>query len=109
MAPVFFSWKQRFNKYHRQQRVAIENCFGLLKQRFRRLYLVDARTIMQCCRIVMGAGMLHNLCNSDRDFIEELAALPAHDDVGNDEAPSESDANAAQCETRRRHIAQHQC
>ncbi|KAH9380588.1 hypothetical protein HPB48_020368 [Haemaphysalis longicornis] len=43
----FFSWKKRFNKYHSQQRVAIENCFGLLKQRFRRLYLVDAKTIMQ--------------------------------------------------------------
>ncbi|KAH9360271.1 hypothetical protein HPB48_005723 [Haemaphysalis longicornis] len=104
MPPVFFSWKKIFNNYHSQQRVAIENCFGLLKQRFRRLYLVDAKTIMQCCHIIMGACVLHNLCNSERDFIEELADLPAHDDVGNDEEPiSESDASAAQCQTRRRH------
>ncbi|XP_054923974.1 uncharacterized protein [Dermacentor andersoni] len=105
----FPTWKKKFTKFHSQQRVAIENCFGLLKQCFRRLYLVDAKTIMQCCLIVMGACVLHNMCNSERDFIAELADLPPHDDVGNDNEPSECDTSTSQCESRRRHIAQYQC
>lgn len=105
----FPTWKKKINKCHSRQRVAIENSFGLLKQCFRRLYFVDAKTIMQCCRIVMGACVLHNMRNSERDFIAELADLPAHEDLGNDEEPSESDTSTSQCESQRRHFAQHQC
>lgn len=53
--------------------MAIENAFSLLKQRFRRLYFVDARTVEQSCCIVMAACVLHNFCNDDR--------LPAGADV----------------------------
>ncbi|XP_064468954.1 uncharacterized protein LOC135383427 [Ornithodoros turicata] len=63
-------WKKRFNKCHSQQRVAIENTYGLLEQRFRRLYLVDAASIKQCCLIIMGACVLHNMCNQERDFFD---------------------------------------
>ncbi|KAL1419992.1 hypothetical protein MTO96_024738 [Rhipicephalus appendiculatus] len=81
----FPQWKKRFNKCHSQQRVAIENTFGLLKQRFRRLYLVDAKTILQSCKIVLGACVLHNWCNAERDYLAEFVDLPDHEEVGNDE------------------------
>ncbi|KAH6944310.1 hypothetical protein HPB50_002683 [Hyalomma asiaticum] len=80
----FPAWKKKY-KCHSQQRISIEIAFGRLKQRFRRLYLVDAATIKQCCLIIMGACVLHNLCNEERDFFEELRELPALDEVGNDE------------------------
>lgn len=71
MVPVFLFTKKRFDK----QRVAIENCCGLLKQQ---------RTIpclcQDNCAVLLhcyGSMCLHNMCNSERDFIEELADLPA--------------------------------
>ncbi|KAL1418795.1 hypothetical protein MTO96_025680 [Rhipicephalus appendiculatus] len=78
--------KKRYNKHQSQQRDAIENAFGLLKQRFRRLYFVDANSIKQCCLIVMAACVLHNLCNDERDFFDELEDVSLDDEVGNDEA-----------------------
>ncbi|KAH7952417.1 hypothetical protein HPB52_022847 [Rhipicephalus sanguineus] len=76
------------------QRVATENAFGLLKQRFRRLYFVDANSVKQCCLIVMAACVLHNLCNDERDFFDELEDTTLDDEVGNDEADIMSDALA---------------
>ncbi|KAK8785699.1 hypothetical protein V5799_007934 [Amblyomma americanum] len=104
----FPSWKKKFNKYHSQQRVAIENTFGLVKQRFRRLYLIDAKSILQCCKIVMGACVLHNLCNAERDFIAELADNPHIDDVGNNDEDIGITSPACS-DSRRQMIAQHQC
>ncbi|XP_072145569.1 putative nuclease HARBI1 [Dermacentor andersoni] len=63
----FLSRKKQFNERHSQQRVSIENTFGVLKQRLRRLYLVDAKSVVQSCYIVMAACVLHNLCNNERD------------------------------------------
>lgn len=106
----FPRWKINFNKHHSQQRVTIENTFGLLKQRFRRLYSIDAKSILQSCMIVMAACVLHNLCNSERDFMAELADFPDHDDVGNDvEDVGISSVSPGYCESRRQMIAQHQC
>ncbi|CAN8032741.1 unnamed protein product, partial [Ixodes persulcatus] len=56
------TWKTTYNMKHGQRRVTIENTFGLLKQRFQRMYLVDSASIRQCCLVVMGACVLHNLC-----------------------------------------------
>uniref|UniRef100_A0A224YV12 Nuclease harbi1-like protein n=1 Tax=Rhipicephalus zambeziensis TaxID=60191 RepID=A0A224YV12_9ACAR len=103
----FPQWKKRFNKCHSQQRVAIENTFGLLKQRFRRLYLVDAKTILQSCKIVLGACVLHNWCNAERDFLAEFVYLPDHEVVGNEDDVDITTPSG--CESRRQIIAQHQC
>ncbi|KAH9375888.1 hypothetical protein HPB48_008962 [Haemaphysalis longicornis] len=84
-AQSFPTWKKKYNKCHSQQRVAIEVVFGLLKQRFRRLYLVDTASIKQCCLIIMGACVLHNLCNDERDLFDELQDLPDLEKVGNSE------------------------
>ncbi|XP_050042541.1 uncharacterized protein [Dermacentor andersoni] len=107
----FPSWKRKYNKCHSQQRVAIEVTFGTLKQRFRRLYLVDAASIKQCCLIIMGACVLHNLCNEERDFFEDLQVLPDLEEVGNDE----DSGNVVDCsvagysECLRKAIAEKQC
>lgn len=95
---------------HSQQRVAIENAFGLLKQRFRRLYFVDAASIKQCVLIVMGACVLHTLCNEERDF-DELQHLPQQEDDDNEESTDIFvDRHVAGfSESLRRDIAQNQC
>ncbi|KAH9375388.1 hypothetical protein HPB48_010077 [Haemaphysalis longicornis] len=90
---TFPTWKSNFNRRHSQQRVAIENTFGLLKQRFRRLYFVDAKTVEQSCYVVMAACVLHNLCNDERDFLQELTSLRHDDDVGNDASEGDFDFN----------------
>lgn len=107
---TFPTWKKNFNKRHSQQRVSIENTFGLLKQRFRRLYFVDAKSVMQCCYIVMAACVLHNLCNDERDFLQELTSLPQEDDVGNDDGEGDFDSNlAGYSQSLREFIAKEQC
>ncbi|XP_040070458.1 protein ALP1-like [Ixodes scapularis] len=59
------TWKTTYNMKHCQQRVTIVNTFGLLEQRFQRMYLVDSASIRQCCLVVMAACVLHNLCNAE--------------------------------------------
>lgn len=71
---TFPTWKRNFNKRHSQQTVASENTFELLKQRFRGLYFVDAKRVEQPCNIVMAALVLHNMCNDERDFFQELTS-----------------------------------
>ncbi|KAH9371795.1 hypothetical protein HPB48_000079 [Haemaphysalis longicornis] len=106
----FPSWKKEFNKRHSQQRVAIENTFSLLKQRFRRFYLVDAKTVAQSCFIVMAACGLHNVCNEDRDYLQDLECLPEVDEVGNDDVdPNVDRSQSSYSECLRRHIATEQC
>ncbi|KAG0413423.1 hypothetical protein HPB47_009427 [Ixodes persulcatus] len=62
------TWKTAYNMKHGQQRVTIENTFGLLKQRFQKMYLVESASIRQSCLVVMDACVLHNLCNAEKDF-----------------------------------------
>ncbi|KAH9371793.1 hypothetical protein HPB48_000077 [Haemaphysalis longicornis] len=109
-AQSFPTWKKKY-KCHSQQTVAIEVAFGLLKQRFRRLYLVDAASIKQCCLIIMGACVLHNLCNDERDLFDELQDLPDLEEVGNSEESGvvvdRSVAGYSEC--LRKKIAEAQC
>ncbi|KAH8009945.1 hypothetical protein HPB51_023001 [Rhipicephalus microplus] len=73
---TFPAWKKRINKCHSQQRPAIENSFGHLKQRFRRLYFVDAATIKQYGLIVMAACVLHNIL--PRSISQVFVIVPKH-------------------------------
>lgn len=108
---TFEQYKRKFNKRHSQQRVAIEHAFGILKQRFRRLYLVDADSIEQCCLIVVGACVLHNLCSSSQDMLSDCEDPPREDDIenGNDDAITSTAAIKEMCEVRRKKIAETQC
>ncbi|XP_037567405.1 uncharacterized protein LOC119447091 [Dermacentor silvarum] len=108
---TFERYKRNFNKIHSQQRVAIEHAFGLLKQRFRRLYLVDADSIDQCCLIVLGACVLHNLCSSSIDMLGDCEDPPREDNIENenDGAITSTAAIKQMCELRRQNIAETQC
>ncbi|KAG0443819.1 hypothetical protein HPB47_014487 [Ixodes persulcatus] len=79
------SWKTTYNSKHGQQKVTIENTFGLLKQRFQRIYLVDSGSIRQCCLVVMDACVPHNLCNANRDFFDDLNSARPPGQVANDD------------------------
>jgi len=79
----------RFNKKLSSARVTIENAFGLLKGRFRRLKYVDA-DIARIPRIVKACCVLHNiqLCYpQDPDFLE---GVPDPNENNNDCEPAES-------------------
>ncbi|KAH8009291.1 hypothetical protein HPB51_014427 [Rhipicephalus microplus] len=107
---IFPAWKKRYNKCHSQQRSAIENAFGHLKQRFRRLYFVDAATIKQCCLIVMAACVLHYICNKERDFPIEIQEAAEIEEVGNDDENDVTDRSlAAYSECLRKAIDQKHC
>ncbi|KAH9373063.1 hypothetical protein HPB48_019045 [Haemaphysalis longicornis] len=76
--------EEDFNRLHRQQRVTIEGAFGLLKNRFRRLFYVNALSIKQAVLMIIGSCVLHNYCIRTSDDNTELprAALdvPLPDD-----------------------------
>lgn len=56
----------------------------------------------------MAASVLHNLCNDERDFFDELEDTTLDDEVGNDEADVMSD-DIGSSETLRKFIAQNEC
>ncbi|XP_053687031.1 putative nuclease HARBI1 [Sabethes cyaneus] len=66
------SAKQRnYNLKHAQTRVKIENCFELLKQRFRQLFRLDFFTVLKMCKFIMACCVLHNICiELDDSFVE---------------------------------------
>lgn len=63
--------KSKYNKKHAQTRVKIENCFGLLKQRFRQLMRLDFFAVERMCYFVLGCCVLHNLCIDSGDLWDE--------------------------------------
>lgn len=55
------AWKVDYNHAHSAQRVVIKMAFGVLKQRFQRLYDIDTDSVQRAMLIVMGACVLKNL------------------------------------------------
>lgn len=62
----------QYNKVHSKTRVKIENCFGLLKGRWRRLKYITVYKIEKASNIVMASCALHNFCLIINDFAEAL-------------------------------------
>jgi len=62
----------RYNKVHSKTRVKIENCFGLLKGRWRRPKYITVYKIEEASNIVMASCALHNFCLIHNDFAEAL-------------------------------------
>jgi len=60
---------------HSKTRVKIENCFGLLKDRWRRLKNVTVYKIEKASNIVMACCALHNFCLINNDLAETLLDL----------------------------------
>ncbi|XP_067671630.1 putative nuclease HARBI1 [Haliotis asinina] len=62
----------KFNKCLSGTRVTIENSFGILKGRFRRLQFVDMADINYICKAIMSACVLHNICAIGGDELAEV-------------------------------------
>lgn len=68
----FTRMQANFNKIHSKTRVKIENSFGLLKGRWRRLKYITVYKIEKAANIVMACCVLHNFCLINNDFAEAL-------------------------------------
>jgi len=62
-----------YNKIHSKTRVKIENCFGLLKGRWRRLKNITVYKIEKASNIVMACCPVHNFCLINNDLAETLS------------------------------------
>lgn len=56
-----------FNKTHSRCREVIERAFGMLKNRFRRLYMFEMLDLTLSVNNVLAACVLHNICISEDD------------------------------------------
>ncbi|XP_044760416.1 putative nuclease HARBI1 [Coccinella septempunctata] len=65
----------REQKYHNQclssSRVVIENTFGILKGRFRKLQFINTYCVAKAIEIVTAACVIHNFCYLNNDEWEE--------------------------------------
>ena len=61
----------KFNQILSGTRVIIENAFGLLKGRFRRLQFVEMNDISYVVKTVITACILHNICILNQDELDE--------------------------------------
>lgn len=59
-------------------RVVIENCFGILKKRFRQLLLLDFWTVDKITLFIISCCVLHNLCII-ADDVNDFFDVPAED------------------------------
>ncbi|XP_065074454.1 putative nuclease HARBI1 [Ochlerotatus camptorhynchus] len=67
------SHKERtYNLKHCQTRVKIENCFGILKQRFRQLTRLDFFHVERMFKFLIACCTLHNICiNENNTYISD--------------------------------------
>ena len=76
--------KKYFNQVLSGARVCVEHTFGVVKSRFRRLTLVETKTVERAVRLVTAVCVLHNICvaNDDDAFPCDNAAenAPVEDD-----------------------------
>jgi hypothetical protein len=64
-------WTTTFNINHARTRVPVENAFGRLKGRWRRLYCLDTSDIATANTWIHSCAVLHNLCELHSDALEE--------------------------------------
>lgn len=81
----FSHFKQYFNRRHSQQRVVFEHGFVILKQRFRRLYFIEADTINPSCVVILGACVLQNMCCESIDDLNDISDYYIDGEIGNED------------------------
>ncbi|XP_014675273.1 PREDICTED: putative nuclease HARBI1 [Priapulus caudatus] len=84
-----------YNYKHSSTRMKIENAFGLLKGRFRRLKYIDMHKHNRLIDLISSCFVMHNICLLSNDMVEEYLQegrqndTDMHDDaeeLGNDKA-----------------------
>lgn len=60
-----------FNRQLSRARRVVENAFGHLKARFRKIGKGFETTIPNACRIIKACCVLHNICNEYNDSIDQ--------------------------------------
>ena len=65
------SQQRRFN-YRLSARVATECAFGILKGRFRRLKLLDAKSIITAVDTIIVCCIFHNMCVINDDILDHI-------------------------------------
>lgn len=73
--------QQNFNYKLSATRVLIENCFSLLKSRFRQLTCLDMHGVEKMTKFIISCCVLHNLCIDFNDLVEIQNPPEEHDDV----------------------------
>lgn len=69
----FLTQRQKnFNIKLSQIRVVIENAFGILKGRFRRLKLMETVRLDLICMLIVSACVLHNICILNGDIPDDI-------------------------------------
>uniref|UniRef100_A0A8C2JXU0 DDE Tnp4 domain-containing protein n=1 Tax=Cyprinus carpio TaxID=7962 RepID=A0A8C2JXU0_CYPCA len=84
----------RFNKHHAKARCIIERTFGMLKTRWRAIFLraleihplFAPKVVAVCC-------MLHNLCQATNDILEEEHTEDVDEDTENTDEDLEQNGN----------------
>ena len=59
--------QRNYNYRLSSTRVVIENAFGILKQRFRQLIMLDFHTVNKITKFILSCCVLHNLCIDSGD------------------------------------------
>ncbi|KYQ60108.1 hypothetical protein ALC60_00848 [Trachymyrmex zeteki] len=95
----------KYNQVHSKTRVKIENCFGLLKGRWRRLKYITVYKIEKASNIIMACCALHNFCLINDDFAEALVDVDI-DKVNGLQIPSRNDNRNIAVEKRNTIIIQ---
>ena len=73
--------QKNYNRKLSQIRVIIEQAFGMLKGRFRRLKHIVVRDVENIVNIVVACCVLHNICILNKDELNECIEEP--DNVDN--------------------------
>ena len=60
----------KFNYLHSSTRIVVENAFGLLKCRFRRLKFFESPNFGFISNCIVAACILHNICIAENDFVD---------------------------------------
>ncbi|XP_032365442.1 putative nuclease HARBI1 [Etheostoma spectabile] len=103
--PVAGQVQARFNKHHAKARSIIERCFGMLKTRWRAIFLraLEIRPLF-APKVISACCILHNLCLLTGDILEEDEEEEDEEHQGN--VPDQGDQELSGIHLRARLAAQ---